>query len=53
MPGDVSKVHDIRKIPVERLDVPRNRQIVRLAEEWAYILRSRTRWKDDDEVRET
>ena len=52
MLGDVSKVRDIRKVPVERVDVPRDPQIVRLAEEWSYILRSRTRWKDDDEIRE-
>src|SRR6185295_11941934 len=52
MAADVSEVHDIRDVPVKRVDVPRHPQIVRLAEEWAYILRSRSRWKDDDDVRE-
>jgi hypothetical protein len=33
--------------------VRRRAEIERLAEEWTYILRSRTRWLDDDELRES
>lgn len=34
------------------VDIRRDRQIVRLAQEWTYILRSRSRWGDDDDIRE-
>jgi hypothetical protein len=33
--------------------VRRQAGIIRLAEEWTYILRSRARWLDDDELRES
>lgn len=38
--------------PEHSVDVPRDDRIVRLADEWTYILRSRSRWSDDDEIQQ-
>ena len=42
----------IRLGPRLFVDVPREKRLKRLAETWTYILRSRSRWSDDDEIRQ-
>ena len=42
----------IRIGPRTSLDIRRDERIVRIADEWTYILRSRSRWADDDDIRE-
>src|SRR5687768_12908598 len=47
--GEVQPGDDV---PVQRAYVARDKRIVSLAEKWTYILRSRTRWKHDQGIRE-
>lgn len=49
--GAVVTVRTLLRQQVVEAHVPRQAALVRLAEEWTYILRSRARWVDDQEIR--
>jgi hypothetical protein len=46
-----STVVTVRLGPRLFVNVVRDERIARLAAEWTYILRSRSRWSDDDQIR--
>jgi hypothetical protein len=50
--ASASTVVTIRMGPRHFVHVARDEHIARLAGEWTYILRSRSRWSDDDETRQ-